>query len=123
MKHSEMKLCVLEEWWTIAGKLLPKGTFEVWDGLGHAGEGETSIMLAINPKLVEMKHAKGVVPDLPLHIQIKWAFEELTPYGATGDPSKATREKGEKMRDALITYVVSFVREMDKKDWKYGIID
>ncbi len=123
MEHPEMKICVLEEWWIVAGKLLPRGTFEVWDGLGHAGEGETSIMLAMNPELVEMKYAKGVVPDLPCHIQIKWAFEELTPYGVTGDPTKATKEKGEKMMEALINHTVSFIRNMDKKNWKYGTSD
>ena len=122
VEHPEMKICVLEAWWTTAGELLPKGTFEVWDGLGHAGEGETSIMLAINPKSVEMKYAKGVVPELPSHVQIKWVFEELTPYGATGDPSKATKEKGEKMMKALIDHVASFIEEMDKKGWKYGIL-
>lgn len=122
MKHPEMKICVLEEWWTVAGKLLPKGTLEIWDGLGHAGEGETSIMLAMEPNLVKMKYAKGVVPDLPSHIQIKWAFEELTPYGVTGNPSKATREKGKKMIEALVSYTVSFIKEMDEKDWKYGIL-
>ncbi len=122
VEHPEMKICVLEAWWTTAGELLPKGTFEVWDGLGHAGEGETSIMLAINPKLVEMKYAKGAVPELPSHVQIKWVFEELTPYGATGDPSKATKEKGEKMMKALIDHVTSFIEEMDKKGWTYGIL-
>ena len=122
VEHPEMKICVLEAWWNTAGELLPKGTFEVWDGLGHAGEGETSIMLAINPKLVEMKYAKGVVPELPSHVQIKWVFEELTPYGATGDPSKATKEKGEKMMKALIDHVASFIEEMDKKGWTYGIL-
>ncbi len=117
-----MKICVLEAWWTTARELLPKGMFEVWDGLGHAGEGETSIMLAINPKLVEMKYARGTVPELPSHVKIKWVFEELTPYGATGDPSKANKEKGEKMMKALIDHVASFIEEMDKKDWTYGIL-
>ncbi|UCE44517.1 MAG: creatininase family protein [Candidatus Bathyarchaeota archaeon] len=122
-EHPEVRLCVLEAWWTTAKELLPKGTFEVWEGLGHAGEGETSIMLATNSELVSMKHAKGAVPDLPSHIQIKWTFEELTPYGATGDPSRATKEKGEKMMKVLVNHIVSFIKEMDKKDWKYGLID
>ena len=123
VEHPEMYLCVLEAWWITVKDLLAKGTFEVWDGLGHAGEGETSIMLAMNPELVDMKHAKGVVPKLPFHVQIKWTFKELTPYGATGDPSKATRQKGEKMMKALIDHLVSFIKEMDEKDWKYGILD
>jgi len=120
--HPEIKICVLEAWWITAGKLLPRGTFAVWDGLGHAGEGETSIMLAMEPELVKMRYAKGVVPDLPAgDVEIKWLFDELTPYGATGGPDKATKEKGEKMVKVLVDHLVTFIKEMDKKDWKYGI--
>jgi creatinine amidohydrolase len=50
-------------------------------------------------------------------VELKWTFDELTPYGVTGDPTKATVEKGELMRDALVELLVSFVEEMDEKDW------
>jgi len=118
-----VKIAVLEAWWVTAGRLLPPGTFEVWDGLGHAGEGETSIMLALKPELVEMEYAKGRVPDdLPDEMQIKWLFDELTPFGATGDPSKATLEKGRKMKEVLVEYIIKFIKEMDARDWKYGLV-
>jgi creatinine amidohydrolase len=42
----------------------------------------------------------------------------LTPYGATGDPSKATREKGELMNDALVDLLVEFIEEMDERGWE-----
>ncbi|MFP3951731.1 MAG: creatininase family protein [Candidatus Bathyarchaeia archaeon] len=116
--HPEMKIAVLEAWWETAGKLLPEDTFDVWNGLGHAGEGETSINLAINPELVDMSKARGVVPDLPENVEIKWRFEELTPYGVTGDPTKATAEKGRKMRGKLLEALVTFVNEMDKRSWR-----
>jgi len=35
-----------------------------------------------------------------LHVQVKWMFDELTPYSVTGDPTKATAEKGRQMREA-----------------------
>lgn len=120
--HPEMRIAVLEAWWITAGQLVPKGTFEVWEGLGHGGEEETSIMLAMKPELVSMKHARGVVPDLPVHMQIKWTFDELTSYGATGAPERATKEKGERMRKALVQLVVSFIEDMDEKGWSYGRI-
>jgi len=116
-EHPEMRIAVLEAWWVTAGELLPEGTFEVWDGLGHGGEGETSMMLAVAPELVEMEKARGVVPDLPAHVQVKWRFDELTPYAVTGDPTKATPEKGRLMRDALVDLLVDFIEEMDGKDW------
>lgn len=120
VEHPEMRIAVLEAWWKTAAELLPPGTFEVWGGLGHAGEGETSMMLAVAPELVEMGRARGVVPELPLHVEVKWVFEELTPYGVTGDPTRATAEKGRRMRDALVELLVSFLREMDRRGWEIG---
>ena len=120
--HPEFKIAVLESWWITAGQLLPKGTFEVWNGLGHGGEGETSMMLFIDPKLVDMEKAKGVVPILPEHVEYKWTFDELTPFGATGDPSKANVEKGKLMNEALVNLLVKFVEDMDEKGWSLSKI-
>ena len=119
VEHPEFRVAVLEAWWVSAGELIPEDTFEVWGGLGHAGEGETSMMLAVSPELVEMDRARGVVPYLPLHVQVKWNFDELTPYGVTGDPTKATEGKGRLMRDALVELLVEFVGEMDERCWDF----
>ena len=116
--HPEFKIAVLEAWWVAASQLVPEGTFEVWGGLGHAGEGETSMMLRVDPGLVDMDRARGVVPDLPPHVEVKWIFDELTPYGATGDPTKATRRKGELMHNALVGLLVDFITEMDENSWE-----
>lgn len=120
MEYPEVRIASLDAWWVTAGQLLPSDTFEVWDGLGHAGEGETSIALALFPELVQMEHARGVVPELPPHVEIKWNFAELTDTGATGDPSKATSAKGQKMVDVLVKAVVDFIKEMDGKGWDYS---
>lgn len=120
MKYPEVKIASLDAWWVTAGKLLPPGTFEVWDGLGHAGEGETSMGLALFPELIEMEHARGVVPNLPDSVDIKWNFAELTDCGATGDPTKATTEKGRLMEEALVNELVKFFKEMDACDWRYN---
>jgi creatinine amidohydrolase len=118
--HPEFKIAVLEAWWMTAKQLIPENTFEVWDGLGHGGEGETSMMLRVAPNLVDMKKTKGVIPNLPEYIQLKWIFNELTPYGVTGDPSKATPEKGKLMNDALVKHLVDFIKDMDEKNWQIG---
>lgn len=116
-KYPEFKIAVLSAWWVTAGQLVPEGTFEVWDGLGHAGEGETSMMLRVDPSLVDMGKARGVLPDLPKHVDWKWTFDEITPYGVTGDPTKATPEKGAAMNDALVKLLVDLVNELDAKNW------
>lgn len=42
-KYPEARIAALPAWWVTAGELLPPDTFEVWGGLGHAGEGESSL--------------------------------------------------------------------------------
>jgi creatinine amidohydrolase len=116
--HPEFKIAVLDTWWVTAGQLLPPSTFKVWDGLGHGGEGETSMMLHVSPNTVDMKFAKGVEPDLPQHVKVKWTFDELTPYGVTGAPEEGTEEKGKMMSDALVEHLVEFIAWMDERDWE-----
>lgn len=119
LKHPDMGLAVLDAWWMTAGNLLPRDTFEVWNGLGHGGEGETSIALAIFPELCDMERAKGQIPDMDENVKLIWNFEELTDFGASGAPEKATVEKGEKMKNVLVDYLVDFVNRMDKQNWRY----
>lgn len=116
----DVRIASMDAWWVTAGQLLPPDTFEVWGGLGHAGEGETSIGLALFPELVQMEHARGVVPNLPPNVDIKWNFAELTDCGATGDPTRATAEKGRKMEEVLVQAVVRFLKDMDACDWRYN---
>lgn len=119
--HPEVLIASLNDWWVAAGKLIPPGTLEVWNGLGHAGEGETSMGLALFPELMQMEHARGVVPDLPPHLDIKWCFNELTNTGASGDPSVGTAAKGKLMAEAVVDVLVNFIEEMDKRDWKISV--
>jgi creatinine amidohydrolase len=115
----DMGLAVLDAWWITAGDLLPPDTFEVWNGLGHGGEGETSIALAIVPDLVDMGHARGMLPEMDPHVKLIWNFDELTDYGASGAPEKGTAEKGQKMKQVLVDYLVDFVQRMDRQGWRY----
>jgi len=120
--HPEARIASLNDWWVAAGNILPDDTFEVWNGLGHAGEGETSMGLSLFGDLMQMEHADGVVPELPANIDIKWNFAELTDCCATGDPTKGTKEKGDKMRKAVVDEVSRFMKEMDECDWNYNSV-
>jgi creatinine amidohydrolase len=121
VKHPDFNLAVLDAWWMTAGNLVPEDTFEVWNGLGHGGEGETSIGLAMFPELCDMSRAKGMIPDMDNNVKLVWNFSELTNFGASGAPEKATPEKGEKMKTALVDYLVDFVNRMDAQGWRYAI--
>jgi len=119
-KYPEARIATLPQWWVTAGDLLPENTFEVWDGLGHAGEGESSIAYHLYPQWCQPELATNIVPDrLPKHIEIKWDFSELTNMAATGDATKATPEKGAMMEKVLLDCVVQAIEELDACDWNY----
>jgi len=115
--HPQMRIVTLDAWWNTLLTILPDGFFEVWDGLGHGGEGELSMALALFPELCQPDLAAGVVPRLPPYCEVKWLFSELTNCGATGDPTKATREKGIRMKEELVTAIVKIFEILDARDW------
>jgi creatinine amidohydrolase len=123
-KYPEVHIGVLYCWWNLSNTELAK-EFEVWNGLGHAGEGETSAMLVTRPDLVDMNYAQGRVPQFPYEdqgfIQTIWEFGELTEFGATGDPSKATTEKGQKIMDYVVGQIVTYFQKLDEASGRYGL--
>lgn len=122
--YPDARIAALPAWWITAGDLLPEGTFEVWNGLGHAGEGESSIAYHLFPQWCEPELATCVMPDhLPEHIEIKWDFAEITSTANTGDATKATSQKGEKMVRVLVDCVVKAIRYLDERDWDYSTTD
>jgi len=119
-KFPEARIACMNDWWIVAGKLLPPDTFEVWDGLGHAGEGESSIAYYLFPEYCQPENATCCIPDnLPATIEIKWDFSEITHTAQTGDATKATAEKGEKMANALVECISKELKELDERDWNY----
>jgi creatinine amidohydrolase len=120
--HPDFKVAVLSAWWVTAGNLVPADTFEAGDGLGHGGEGETSMGLAVFPHLCNMAAAKGMVPEVDDNVSLVWNFAELTDFGATGSPELASAEKGEKMKTALVDCLVDFVHKMDTLNWRYPTV-
>ncbi len=119
--HPKVTICCLESWWTLVGQIR-KDLFDTWNGLGHGGEAETSAMLAVRPDLVDMNLAPSdVIPNLPNNVRLYWNFDEITNTGATGFPRKASIEKGNKILEAIESVLLSFMQEMEQKNWKYGI--
>ena len=76
--------------------------------LMHACEGETSMIMALRPEMVDRSRLAeafgpqttraGSVLNQPLH---RWrSFKELTPTGVFGDARRASPEKGERLLEA-----------------------
>ncbi len=118
----DVVIACLESWWILVGQK-DKDLFEVWNGLGHGGEAETSGMLAVRPDLVNIKNvSEQVIPNLPNdEIRLYWKFRELTNTGYTGAPKMASIEKGQKIIEILKNVIISFITYMENSEWKYGI--
>jgi creatinine amidohydrolase/Fe(II)-dependent formamide hydrolase-like protein len=89
----------------------------------HAGEWETSTLLAVAPELVHRDRTEdlGSYPTYarPLqHIALRgpvtyaWLTHEISPSGNLGDPNRATVERGEMIVERTVTRLVEVLREM-----------
>ena len=119
--YPEVVVACLESWWTLVGTIR-HDLFDVWNGLGHGGEAETSGMLAVHPELVDMDLASDdVIPRIPSDIRIYWNFDELTNTSITGSPRHASIHKGTELLKVVENAIVSFIQEMEQNNWKYGV--
>ena len=87
----------------------------------HAGEIETSTTLAVRPELVRMDQARESVPrfssrflDFTSKRSVNWHVHTLkiSATGVLGDPTKATREKGEAIWRIMIQRLTEFVEHL-----------
>lgn len=93
----------------------------------HGGEIMTSVMLALYPNLVNMEKAKpeytkSEIPTLVQknssrvrfqnhHVSVYRLSAEVTKSGVMGNPTGATKEKGEEIIERWIHYVTGFIKE------------
>ncbi|MER7539039.1 creatininase family protein [Streptomyces sp. NPDC097704] len=87
-----------------AGRDVVRETLEAQDGLMHACEGETSMMMALSPELIRTEHldeAHGPRITLPAEstdpVYMAVAFDRITGSGVAGDARVASPAKGERL--------------------------
>jgi creatinine amidohydrolase len=79
-------------------------------GIYHAEEIETSLMLHLRPELVDMSKAKPSYPAKPKDFGIRYMhWSDFTPDGVVGDPTQATKEKGEKIFDYFVSQIIDLM--------------
>lgn len=119
-------LIVRIDWWDIVAEEMPKICETL---VAHADEGETSMMLACRPELVDMKKATrddtsdkltdtltgGKPKNLP---QVFVPFTKWSKTGLIGDATKASKSKGEKIMKAVVNNIVNFLKQLDKLEGK-----
>ncbi len=89
----------------------------------NAGELETSKMLALAPETVHMDRAVDFVPDIPRPWLSYGSIFRATPKGVWGEPTLATKEKGEALLKRSVELAVEQMNKifeyMEKKE-KFG---
>ena len=93
----------------------------------HAGEGETSMMLACRGQLVEMAkaadfHSRGedwaetqdFIGIGGGKVKLGWLIQDLNPEGACGNAAAASREKGEQLLQGAARRLAAFLAEFDR---------
>jgi creatinine amidohydrolase len=93
-------------WWSIPSVIREMETICESDkgSIGHSGELETSIGLYLKPELVDLNNS-------------------LWSQGVVGDPSFATREKGERLINAAVTGLVEKLREFNSHKAENSMTD
>jgi creatinine amidohydrolase len=97
--------------------------------MGHGGDPVTSVMLYLRPDLVDMSQARWDPLKTPLagmssvshstqkfmniNISIPLFGEEVSEIGVYANPTKALREKGEKIFNTMIGYLVEFAQNFE----------
>jgi creatinine amidohydrolase len=111
------------DWWIIASREIAQ---ILETELYHACEGETSLMLAIDQKLVNME--KAVKDDSMSDLKNKFTenrpeempeiyspFERISKTGIVGDPEKASAAKGTRILDAVTENAVRFLKTLERQ--------
>ena len=89
----------------------------------HAGEIETSIGLVIRPHLVKLDKAKKYVPKFSsryLNFSTKRSVEwyartaKISRNGVLGDPTKASKDKGEKIWAIMVKNLVELIEDLKR---------
>ncbi len=87
----------------------------------HAGDAETSLLLAVLPETVKMERAVAEYPyglpadsllTLERNLPIPWATRDISHSGVIGDPTVATREKGDRILESLATGWVQVIEDV-----------
>ncbi|MFP4405152.1 creatininase family protein [Rhodosalinus sp.] len=110
------------------GQGMPEGVYpleEMRHGI-HAGDMETSVMLALDPGNVRMDHAKDFRPlsreweaqyryiALSGGAKPAWQAQDMHPEGACGNAAAASAEKGEMTLDFATDRLVELLAEVER---------
>ena len=121
-------ICAMISWWSLIPReiLLQFRESEFPGGMAHGCELETSVLLYLRGDLVQMEHAVKDINfqkteffywDLaqPSPVVFQEWFSRYSKTGTVGDPTKATREKGEQFVAAVVSRLADLIEEFRER--------
>ena len=118
-------ICAMVSYYQLSPKTVAD-TLET-EVISHADELETSLILATLPQLVYMSKARKDVDKIPGSKWIYWGTQKprvvhfmdfdsrISESGIVGDPTKASKNKGEIILEAFVTNLVDFIKDFRKR--------
>lgn len=127
--NSTEAICAMASWWSLIPRelLSQLRESEFPGGMAHGCELETSVLLYLRGDLVQFEKAERDINFAPTEY-FYWDLQSPSPIffqewfsrysktGTVGDPTKATREKGEKFVLAVVERMVSLLREFRARE-------
>lgn len=77
---------------------------------GHAGAGETSLILAYKPQLVRLDSMKSGYIGSFTNKYVREGFKALTETGVLGEPKYASKEAGERITELILEMYVEKIK-------------
>lgn len=106
-RETELSVLVLDWWKDLGGEKL-----QMFDSPGHAGEDETSVMLAVNDALVKMEFAKSYEVKYPtFKLYSQKLDKHIFKVALTGDATRAEKARGEELLKAVTSDLIKVVEE------------
>jgi creatinine amidohydrolase len=118
-------LSVTLDYWRIQNKICADLTEGKSMPTGHASELATSILWALRSDLVRLDRMKPEVPTDPFFLKYSSQYpllfmyndmKQLSESGLLGDPTKASKEKGEEIIRRCLKYLVEFCQDFQKAE-------
>lgn len=122
-------ICAMVSWWNLVPKELLKELreSEYPGGMAHGCELETSVLLYLRGDLVQFEKAEKDINfqrgefffwDLqsPAPLYFQEFFSRYSKTGTCGDPTKATREKGQSFVEAVVERLIRLLKEFRARE-------
>ncbi|WP_203333685.1 creatininase family protein [Planococcus beigongshangi] len=120
---------VTASYWDFALEYINKWRKSNFGGINHGCEMETALMLYLSEKLVHKNlikdniwspASKNISNDIANSGTVLTAFDfsEISEEGVIGEPSKASKERGQELFDYICNEIVNFIEDFEQWDWK-----